>query len=92
MKSVVTVRRIDPDGSGSLDDLLATATQAMDQDRVGDAVDALSAVEGRAAKSVADWLAAAQRRMTIDDAVAELRALALARPQSGAKGGTGGTE
>ncbi len=80
MQSVVTVRRIDPDGSGSLDDLLATATQAMDLDNLGDAVDALSAIDGKAAGKVSGWLAGAQRRITIDEAVGELRAMALARP------------
>ena len=74
---VVIVRRVDPTGAG-VDGLLA---RAQEQTSAGDLEDALATLErlpAPARAQLADWTAAAGRRIEIDQHIAAIRARALA--------------
>jgi len=77
ISQIVVVRRIDPTAPG-VDGLL---TRAEDQAAAGDLARASETVRSlppKARAPFAEWLAAAERRIAIDRAVASLRARALA--------------
>jgi hypothetical protein len=81
---VVIVRRVDPAGPG-VDGLLA---RAQDEASVGDleaAVQTLQRLPPIARAQLADWLAAAARRIEIDQRVAAVRARALAALTEGGR-------
>jgi hypothetical protein len=74
---VVTVRRVDP-AAGGVDGQLARAQSLAALGDLTGAVRLLRALPAGAQSPLTDWLSAAQRRIDIDDHVAQLRAHALA--------------
>ncbi len=74
---VVVVRKVDPDGVG-VDGLLARAQQQASAGDLEDAVRTLQGLPPAGRAQLAEWTAAAQRRIEIDRRVASLRARALA--------------
>ncbi|KAA5606967.1 hypothetical protein F1188_03385 [Roseospira marina] len=75
----VTVRRKDEVVAGGGLSALSSAEVLLAEDDVTGAVEALSNLEGDAAKVVADWMADAKARASVDAALASLNAAALAR-------------
>jgi hypothetical protein len=73
---VVIVRKVDPTGAG-VDGLLARAQQQASAGDVEDAVATLERLPGPARAELADWTAAAGRRIEIDQRIAAIRARAL---------------
>jgi uroporphyrinogen-III synthase len=81
--ALVSVRRTTTTGGDSLDELVTSAENAI---RAGDlqaAVDTLSRLEGDPAAAAADWLAAAQSRLAVDQAVGVLQSAAIANISGG---------
>jgi hypothetical protein len=74
---VVSIRRVDPQGSGP-DAALALAQRRADAGDLEDAIAALNALPARAQGPLQAWRAQAQRRIDIDRHVGALRAAALA--------------
>jgi len=74
---VVSIRRVDPQGSGP-DAALALAQRRADAGDLEDAIAALNGLPARAQRPLQAWRAQAQRRIDIDRHVGALRAAALA--------------
>jgi hypothetical protein len=74
---VVIVRKVDPSGTG-VDGLLARAQGQASSGDLEDAVQTLQRLPPAARGQLADWLAAADRRIEIDQHIAAVRARALA--------------
>ncbi|MEJ0065609.1 MAG: mitofilin family membrane protein [Caulobacteraceae bacterium] len=74
---VVIVRKVDPAGTG-VDGLLARAQSQASAGDLENAVQTLRRLPPAARAQLADWLAAADRRIEIDQHIAAVRAGALA--------------
>ena len=89
---VVVVRNVDPRRGGA-DGLLARAGAAAASGDLDLAVRDIDALPAPARASLAEWRAAAERRIAIDQLIGDLRARALAgltQPKAGAGGGASG--
>lgn len=76
--SLVTVRKIDDLGPGTVDGALAAAEAALATGDLPAAVVAVKSLEGAPAEAVAPWLAQAGARLSVDSALSELQAAVLA--------------
>lgn len=76
--SLVTIRRTDIVEGPSIDAILVRAESALQAGNVVGAVTALEELSGAPAERASDWLNAAKARLTVDQAVADLRSIALA--------------
>ncbi|WP_430473873.1 COG4223 family protein [Thalassospira lucentensis] len=78
IKKLVPVRRVDAAGEESLEGRLVLAENALAQDDLDAAVTALQGVEGEHAyAAVSEWLREAERRQTLNAAIASLSAHAI---------------
>lgn len=78
IKKLVPIRRVDAAGEESLEGRLVLAENALAQDDLDAAVEALQGIEGdHAAAAVSDWLSAAENRQTLNDAIATLSSHAI---------------
>jgi hypothetical protein len=78
IKKLIPIRRVDAAGEESLEGRLVLAENALAQDDLDAAVAALQGVEGdHAAAAVSDWLQAAERRQTLNEAIATLSSHAI---------------
>ena len=78
IKKLVPIRRVDAAGEVSLEGRLVLAENALAQDDLDAAVEALQGIEGdHAAAAVSDWLQAAENRQTLNEAIATLSSHAI---------------
>ena len=86
---VVIVRKVDPAGHG-VDGMLALAQSQASAGDLEDAVQTLQRLPPVARAQLADWIAAANRRIEIDQRIAAVRARALAAltPAEAVQGGS----
>ena len=76
--ALVSVRRIDNPGAGTVDGALAAADAALASADLPAAVAALTPLDGAPGAAVAPWLARAQARLSVDGALSELQAAVIA--------------
>jgi hypothetical protein len=80
LRSVVTVRPVGGDVAGdSPEARIARAEARLDEGDLASAVSELEGLQGASAEAAAPWLAGARARAAADEAIARLRARALAR-------------
>lgn len=72
--SIVTVRPVGDVPGAGVPEIIARAEAALGDDDLAGAVGEVAAIDGAAGQLLADWLAAAQDRLAVDAAIAELRA------------------
>lgn len=78
IKKLVPIRRVDAAGEESLEGRLVLAENALAQDDLDAAVEALQGIEGdHAAAAVSNWLSSAENRQTLNDAIATLSSHAI---------------
>ena len=75
--SLVTIRKVDDVGSGTVDGVLAAVDAALGSNDLAAAVSAAMALEGAPGEAIAPWLSIARARLAVDAALSDLQAAAI---------------
>jgi hypothetical protein len=75
--SLVTIRKIDDAGAGTVDGALAAADTALGVEDLAAAVMALEALDGAPGDAIAEWIEMARARLVVDEAIQDLRSAAV---------------
>jgi hypothetical protein len=79
LRSLVTIRRIDGAGQSPAEAAVGAAQQALSRGDLAAAATALATLNGAQAEAARGWLAMARGRLTVEDALAHLQKLLVAR-------------
>ncbi len=74
---MVTIRKVDDVGSGTVDGVLAAVDAALGSNDLAAAVSAAMALEGAPGEAIAPWLSIARARLAVDAALSDLQAAAI---------------
>jgi hypothetical protein len=77
LASLVTIRKIDDAGAGTVDGALAAADTALGVGDLAAAVMALEALDGAPGDAIAEWMEMARARLAVDGAIQDLRSAAV---------------
>ena len=74
---MVTIRKVDDVGSGTVDGVLAAADEALAAGELAAATAAVKALDGAPGEAIEGWLSSAKARIAVDGALSDLQAAAI---------------